>query len=144
MHLNDALYDSKLLPIYMLHEQSAAFAAQSYGHLTGLGVCMVTTGPGGTNAITGCAAAWMDSTPVMFISGQVQRKHMSMGTRRYIGPQEVEIVELVKPITKYAVTVMEPEWVKDCFRLALEAATTGRKGPVWIDLPLDVQGAEIE
>ena len=128
MHLNDALYGSKLEPVFMLHEQGAAFAAQAYGHLNGLGVCMVTTGPGGTNAITGCAAAWMDSTPVLFISGQVQRKHMCHGARRYVGPQEVEIVELVKPITKYAITVMQPEWMKPCFEIALECATMGRKG----------------
>lgn len=143
MHLNDALYGSRLIPVFMLHEQGAAFAAQAYGHLTGLGACMVTTGPGGTNAITGCAAAWMDSTPVMFISGQVQRKHMSMGARRYIGPQEVEIIELVKPITKYATTIMELEWIKPCFEDALRLATTGRKGPVWLDIPLDVQGVDI-
>mgnify|MGYP000844179291 FL=1 len=144
MHLNDALYGSKLTPVFMLHEQGAAFAAQAYGHLNGLGVCMVTTGPGGTNAITGCAAAWMDSTPVLFISGQVQRKHMCHGARRYVGPQEVEIVELVKPITKYAITVMQPEWMKPCFEIALECATMGRKGPVWLDIPQDVQGAKVD
>ena len=144
MHLNDALHDSKLTPVFMLHEQGAAFAAQSYGHLTGLGVCMVTTGPGGTNAITGCAAAWMDSTPVLFISGQVQRKHMSHGARRYIGPQEVEIIELVKPITKYAITIMHVEWVKPVLELAIKIATTGRKGPVWLDIPQDIQGADID
>jgi acetolactate synthase I/II/III large subunit len=144
MHLNDALYGSKLTPVFMLHEQGAAFAAQTYGHITGLGVCMVTTGPGGTNAITGCAAAWMDSTPVLFISGQVQRKHMSQGKRRYVGPQEVEIVELVKPITKYAITITEPEWVKPCFEMAVAQAMTGRKGPAWLDIPQDIQGADIE
>ena len=85
----------------------------------------------------------MDSTPVIFISGQVQRKHMSHGRRRYIGPQEVEIIELVKPITKYAQTIMDVEWVKPCLEAALRVATSGRKGPVWLDIPQDVQGAEI-
>ena len=145
MWLNDALYDSKLTPVFMLHEQSAAFAAQAYGHLAGLGVCMTTSGPGATNAITGCLAAWMDSTPVLFISGNVATGNMMTGTGlRYVGPQECDIISMVKGITKYALCVKYPEWIEGAFNQALLEATSGRKGPAWLDIPLDVQGAEIE
>ena len=145
MHLNDALYDSELTPVFMLHEQGAAFAAQAYGHLTGLGVCMTTSGPGATNAITGCLAAWMDSTPVLFISGNVATSNMATDTgMRYVGPQEADIISMVKPITKYALCVRHPEWIEGALTQAIEIATTGRKGPVWLDIPLDVQGAECE
>lgn len=143
MWLNDALYGSTLTPVFMLHEQGAAFAAQTYGHLTGLGVCMTTSGPGATNAITGCLAAWMDSTPVLFISGNVATTNMMTGTRmRYVGPQEADIVSMVKPITKFALCVRYPDWITTVMDKAIESATTGRKGPVWLDIPLDVQGAE--
>ena len=143
MHLNDALYGSKLQPVFMLHEQGAAFAAQTYGHLTGLGVCMTTSGPGATNAITGCLAAWMDSTPVLFISGNVATGNMMTGTGlRYVGPQEADIISMVKPITKYALCVKYVDWVEGALDQAIEQATHGRKGPVWLDIPLDVQGAE--
>ena len=143
MHLNDALYGSTLTPVFMLHEQGAAFAAQAYGHLRGLGVCMTTSGPGATNAITGCLAAWMDSTPVLFISGNVAQVNMATGTgMRYVGPQECDIVSMVKPITKMALMVQYPEWIEGAMDKAIETATSGRKGPCWLDIPLDVQGAE--
>lgn len=146
MFLNEALGKSKVTPVFMLHEQGAGFAAQAYGHLTNkLGVCMVTSGPGATNAITPCLAAWMDSTPMLFISGQVQTKHSMAGTGlRYRGPQECDIVEMVRPITKYA---QEPS---DAFnaRLGLHAAIhnaiNGRKGPTWLSVSLDIQNAEVE
>ena len=146
MHLNDSLGRSKLEYTCMMHEQGASLAAQAYGHITNqLGVCMTTTGPGATNAITGCLAAWMDSTPVLFISGQVQTSQM-IGTsgRRYVGSQECDIISMVAPITKYAVTVTDPYKIKILLGAAIYAATSGRKGPVWIDIPLDIQSANIE
>ena len=145
MHLNDSLGKGAVEYTCMMHEQGAALAAQAYGHITNqLGVCMVTTGPGATNAITGCLAAWMDSTPVLFISGQVQTTQL-MGTSglRYKGVQECDIVSMVSPITKYAVTVTDPAKIKLVLGEAVHAATTGRKGPVWVDIPLDIQAAEV-
>ncbi len=98
------------------HEQASAICAEGYAKATNhLGVCMVTTGPGGTNAVTGVAGAWLDSTPTLFISGQVKRpdrmfdkEGQPLGMRQ-LGVQEVDIVSIVKPITKYAVTVLDPE-----------------------------------
>ncbi len=147
MHLNDSLGNNKKIEYTaMLHEQGAAYAACGYGQVTNkLGVCMVTTGPGGTNAVTGVLAAWMDSIPVLFISGQVQTYQM-IGTSglRYKGSQEADIVSIVSPITKYAVTVTEPSQIRWILGRAIHEAQTGRKGPVWVDIPLDVQAADIE
>ncbi|MBP2630525.1 MAG: thiamine pyrophosphate enzyme binding domain protein [Firmicutes bacterium] len=147
MHLADSLGKNKDLEyVCCLHEQAAAIAAESYAqHTNDLGAVLVTTGPGGTNAITGLTAAWIDSTPVMFISGQVKRSDL-MGTSgvRQMGPQEVNIVPIVESVTKYAETVMEPQNIKYVLEKAYHFAMTGRKGPVWIDVPLDVQAAEID
>jgi acetolactate synthase-1/2/3 large subunit len=146
MHLNDSLRESKLDYTCMLHEQGAGYAAVSYGHYTnGLGVCMTTSGPGATNAITPCLEAWMDSTPVLFISGQVQTKYL-MGESgvRYKGTQECDIISIVEHITKYSALVTDPQKIKIYLGAAIYAATHGRKGPVWIDIPLDIQSAEIE
>ena len=109
----------------------------------GLGVCLVTAGPGGTNAITGVAGAWLDSTPMLVLSGQAKRADLkgSSGVRQ-MGVQEVDIVSMVAPITKYAVTVMEPADIRYHLEKAVHLARTGRPGPVWLDLPLDVQGAD--
>ncbi len=146
MHLVDSLgKNSKLQGICCLHEQAAAIAAESYGQYTNnLGVALVTTGPGGTNAITGVAGGWIDSTPMLIISGQVKRADMikNCGARQ-IGVQEVDIVSLVKNITKYAVTVLEPSSIKYHLEKAIFLAKSGRPGPVWIDIPLDVQAALI-
>src|SRR5581483_3788871 len=117
MHLNASLAQCKALePICNSHEQASAMAAENYAKATNhLGVAMVTTGPGGTNAITGLAGAWLDSTPVLFISGQVKRPDRMFaadGTplgMRQLGVQEVDIVSIVKPLTKYAVTVLDPK-----------------------------------
>ena len=147
MHLLDSLGRCQALhPVCCLHEQAAVIAAEAYGQYTNhMGVALVTTGPGGTNAITGVAGAWIDSTPLLVISGQVKRQDMrqQVGVRQ-MGIQEVDIVSLVAPITKYAVTVTEPETVKYHLQKALHLATTGRKGPVWLDIPLDVQGSVVE
>ncbi len=147
MHLNDSLGQCKELEyVCTLHEQAAAIAAEAYARVTNnLGVVMVTTGPGGTNAITGLAAAWLDSTPVVFLSGQVKRSDL-IGTSglRQLGVQEVDIVSIVRPLTKYAVTVMEPESIRYHMEKALHLAKLPRSGPVWIDIPLDVQAAKID
>ncbi len=147
MHLNDAVgRNSRLIPVCNLHEQACAIAAEAYARVTGnLGVVLVTAGPGGTNAITGLAGAWLDSTPVIFLSGQVKCADLKGEKKvRQYGVQEIDIVSLVKPLTKYAVNVTDPEDIGYQFEKALWHATTGRKGPVWLDLPLDVQGADID
>jgi acetolactate synthase I/II/III large subunit len=146
MHLVDSLGNHpKLKFICNLHEQGTAIAVDAYAQVRGFGAGLVTTGPGGTNALTGVAGAWLDSTPCIIISGQVKRadlKHDS-GVRQ-LGFQEIDIVSMAKPITKYAVTVEDPSAIRFHLDRALHLARTGRPGPVWIDLPLDVQAAEID
>jgi len=147
MHLNDSLGRNPNIEfICTLHEQAAAIAAEAYARVTNiLGVALVTTGPGGTNAITGVAGAWLESTPCLFISGQVKRADMKGNLNvRQVGPQEVDIISIVRPITKYAVTVTDPLTIRYHLEKALALATSGRKGPVWVDIPLDVQAAYIE
>jgi len=147
MHLNDSVGACKRIEyVCNLHEQAAAMAAETYGKVTGdVGVCLVTTGPGGTNAVTGVAGAWLDSTPALFISGQVKRADLKGDSGvRQVGVQEVDIVSIVAPITKYAVTVVEPETIRYHLEKAVHLARHGRPGPVWIDIPLDVQGASID
>lgn len=152
MHLNEALSREKRIEfICNSHEQASAICAENYAKATdGLGCALVTTGPGGTNAITGLAGAWLDSTPVLFISGQVKRADRMfkpdgspIGVRQ-LGPQEVDIISLVKPMTKYAVTVLEPEDIRYHLEKAVYLARTGRPGPVWLDMPLDVQSAPLD
>jgi acetolactate synthase I/II/III large subunit len=151
MHLNNSLADEKrLTPVCNLHEQASAVAAENYSKATNnLGVCMVTTGPGGTNAITGVAGAWLDSTPMLIVSGQVKRPDRAFDSAnnplgmRQVGVQEVDIVSIVKPITKYAVTVLEPNDIRYHLEKAIHLARSGRPGPVWIDIPLDVQAVPI-
>jgi acetolactate synthase-1/2/3 large subunit len=147
MHLNDALGLRKDIQfVSTLHEQAAAIAAEAYARVTNnLGVVLVTTGPGGTNAITGVAGAWLESTPCLILSGQVKRADLkgSLGVRQ-LGPQEVDIVSIVTPITKYAVMVMDPLSIGYEMDKALHLARTGRPGPVWLDIPLDIQGAQID
>ena len=147
MHLNDAFGRHALIePICNLHEQACSIAAEAYARITGgLGAVLVTAGPGATNAITGLAGAWLDSTPVVFMSGQVKSSDLTgdRGVRQF-GVQEVDIVRIVEPLTKYAVTITDPVTVRYHVDKALHFALTGRRGPVWIDLPLDVQGANIE
>jgi acetolactate synthase-1/2/3 large subunit len=146
MHLNDSLgRHTKLKFVCNLHEQGCAIAAEAYGQYAGLGVALVTTGPGGTNTITGLAGAWLESTPMLVISGQVKRADLTGGRGvRQIGFQEIDIVTIVKPITKFAKTVIDPSLIKCVLEEAVWTATHGRKGPVWIDIPLDVQAAEID
>jgi acetolactate synthase-1/2/3 large subunit len=146
MHLNDSLGQSGIEYICMLHEQAAAMAAESYAKVRNdLGVCLVTTGPGGTNALTGVAGAWLDSTPMLVISGQVKRADLKGTTGvRQMGVQEVDVVAMAAPITKYAITVLDPTEIRYHLEKAVHLARTGRPGPVWIDIPLDVQGSMID
>ncbi len=147
MHLVDSLGKlENVESVCCLHEQAVAIAAQSYAmHTNHLGVGLVTTGPGGTNAITGVCAAWIDSVPCLFISGQVKRSDMMTGKGlRQLGIQEADIVTLIASITKYAVTVTEPSSIRYHLEKALYLAKNGRPGPVWLDIPLDVQGSIID
>ena len=147
MHLLDSASRCEGLNlVFNLNEQATGICAESYAQFTGhLGACMVTTGPGATNAVTGCAGAWVDSTPAVFISGQCRIPQMGQlqGLRIY-GAQEIAIVPMVTPITKYAVTVLKKEEIRYHLEKAVYLATHGRKGPVWIDIPLDIQGAQVE
>ena len=146
MHMMDSLGKSTQINyICNLHEQAASIAAEAYGQFTNnIGVAFVTTGPGGTNAITGVTAGWIDSTPMFIISGQVKTSDLiGCSGLRQKGTQEINITDIVKPITKYAVTVTKPDEIKYHLQKAYYLATHGRKGPVWLDIPLDVQGAEI-
>jgi acetolactate synthase-1/2/3 large subunit len=153
MHLNASLAGEKrLTPICNSHEQAAAICAEGYAKAShGMGVCMVTTGPGGTNAVTGVAGAWLDSTPTLFLSGQVKRPDRMFDAvtgkplgMRQLGVQEVDICAIVGPITKYAQTVLEPNDIRYHMEKAVFLAMNGRPGPVWIDIPLDVQASPID
>ncbi len=153
MHLNQSLAtETRITPICNSHEQASAICAEGYAKATNaLGFCMVTTGPGGTNAVTGVAGAWLDSTPVLFVSGQVKRPDRMFDSvtnkplgMRQLGVQEVDICSIVRPITKYAETVLEPTDIRYHLEKAVYLALNGRPGPVWIDVPLDVQAAPIE
>ena len=152
MHLNASLGQCpEIEAVCNSHEQASAMAAENYAKATNhLGVALVTTGPGGTNAITGLAGAWLDSTPVLFISGQVKRPDRMFAAdgsplgMRQLGVQEVDIVSIVKPLTKYAVTVLDPASIRYHLEKAVHLALHGRPGPVWIDIPLDVQAAPID
>lgn len=147
MFLVDALGRNKTLQyVSCLHEQSCSFAAEAYGEYTNqLGAALVTTGPGGTNAVTGVAACWVESSPAIFISGQAQTKDMlgAYGVRS-MGQQEVDILSIVAPITKYAVTVTNPQSIRYHLEKAVHLAAHGRPGPVWIEVPLDIQSADID
>ena len=144
MHLVDALGNHKELNyVACHHEQTCSIAAESYARVTeNFGVALVTTGPGATNAITGVVGAWIESVPIMIFSGQVKRADM-IGRRkiRQGGVQEVDIVSMVKNYTKYAVTVKEPEKIKYFLEKAYFLMKSGRMGPVWLDIPLDVQAS---
>lgn len=147
MYLVDALGRNRDVQfICNLHEQASAVAADAYAQYTNnLGVALVTTGPGGTNTVTGVAAAWLDSIPCLFLSGQVKRADSAVprGVRQ-MGFQEIQIVGVVQSITKYAVTVTEPDSIRYHLEKAVHLARSGRPGPVWLDIPLDVQSADID
>jgi acetolactate synthase I/II/III large subunit len=151
MHLNDALAcEPRIEAVACHHEQACAIAAEANGRTgtpghAGFGVAMVTSGPGATNAITPVAGAWIDSVPMLVISGQAKRADRLNGRPlRQGGVQEVDIVRLVEPITKYAVSLDDPKRVRFHLEQALHRMKSGRPGPVWIDVPVDVQGSPID
>ena len=147
MHLDDSLgYNKRLKPICMLHEQACSIAAEAYARISeSFGVCVVTSGPGSTNAITGLVGAWLDGTPVIFISGQAKRADLVNNQNiRQFGIQEVNIVNIVKSVTKYAVQIQDPEMILYELEKATAIAKDGKPGPVWIDVPLDVQASKVE
>ena len=150
MHLNDAFGRNRDLEVICCHhEQACTIAAESHFRLTGqLAAVNVTTGPGGLNTLTGIHGAWTDSLGLIVVSGQVKRETLvawagPQGLRQ-LGDQEVDIVSVVRPLTKYAALVERPEDVRFHLEKALHLATSGRPGPVWIDVPSDVQGAQID
>lgn len=149
MHLNDAIgHHEALHCTYNHHEQACAIAAEGYARLTGrvAAVC-VTSGPGGTNAITGVVGGWQDSIPMFVISGQVKRETTTWSTSvplRQLGDQEFQIVDCVKGMTKYAYMITEPTEIRYHMEKAWYLCNSGRKGPVWLDIPLDVQAAVVE
>lgn len=150
MHLDDALgHQEGLRCIFNHHEQACSIAAEGYTRMTGkLAAVCVTSGPGGTNAITGVMGGWLDSIPMFIISGQVKRETTiwscpELGLRQ-LGDQEFDIIHSVKNMTKYAVMLTNPVEVAYHMEKALYLALNGRGGPVWIDVPLDVQGAQVE
>jgi acetolactate synthase I/II/III large subunit len=146
MHLLDSVGQSGLNSFPMHHEQAAAIAAYGYARtLNTTGVCLVTSGPGGTNALTGTAGAYTDSVPVLFISGQVSTlfSQRPLGLRQ-CGFQEFNIVDVVTPMTKYAKFVGNAADIRYELEKACFLARSGRPGPVWLDLPLDVQAAQVD
>ncbi len=142
IYLIDSLGRSKLKYVCMQHEQAAVFAAEGYARLKNtIGVAIVTTGPGSTNAVTGVYSAWCDSIPLLVISGQVKRE-MIKNKQRQLGDQEADIISIVKSITKYAYELKDAKEIKEELSKAIKVATSGRKGPVWLSIPLDIQGTK--
>ena len=147
MHLVDSFGRQEGMEyVCCLHEQAVSYATQAYAEYTSdLSAALVTTGPGGTNAVSGLAAAWLDSSACIFLSGQVKRADLLTGRGvRSMGPQEVDIISVVSPLTKYAKTLIEPNDVRYELEKAVHLATTGRRGPVWLDFPLDVQATMVD
>ncbi len=149
MHLNDALgHKEGLYCLYNHHEQACAIAAESYARIHNqIAVVCVTTGPGGTNAITGVAGGWLDSIPMLILSGQVRydttARWSGLGIRA-MGDQEFDICKAVSCMTKYCEMVIDPMRIRFCLEKALYLAKAGRPGPCWLDIPLNVQGAFVE
>lgn len=154
MHLNDAFgHDKKLKVTYYHHEQACAIAAEAYARLNNkIAAVCVTTGPGGTNALTGVVGGWLDSIPMFVISGQVRYDTTARYARQFtdglklraVGDQEYDITKAVEHMTKYAVMLEDPKKIRYELEKAWQIATMGRPGPVWIDIPVNFQGATIE
>lgn len=150
MFLDDSIRrETRLRPIVCHHEQAVAMAAEAHARVSGLpGLACVTTGPGGINALNGVFGAWTDSIPMIVVSGQVKREMVAtsypdLGMRQ-LGDQEADIISLVKGITKYAVSIAAPEEVKYVLQRAWREARSESPGPVWIDVPIDMQSAQID
>lgn len=150
MHLNDSIaHHPELNVLFCHHEQACAIAAEGYQRRTGKMACVnVTTGPGGLNALTGVLGQWTDSIPTIYISGQVKFS-TTIGScpdisLRQIGDQEVDIISIVSPIVKYAKSVVDPQEIRYELEKAMTIAQSGRPGPVWLDIPMNVQGAPVD
>jgi len=147
IHLIDSVGKNKKIKfICNHHEQASSIAAEAYSRVTEkISACLVTSGPGSTNTLTGLIGAWLDSIPVIFISGQIKRETIADYSKlRQIGDQEINIIDMVKPVTKYAVTVFKEEEISYHLEKAVYLATHGRPGPVWVNIPLDIQGTRIK
>jgi len=153
MHLNDAFgHKDGLKVTYNHHEQACAIAAEAYARLDNcIAAVCVTTGPGGTNALTGVVGGWLDSIPMFIISGQVRYDTTARYALSYtetplraMGDQEYDIVKSVEHMTKYATMIEDPLLIRYALEKAWHLATTGRPGPVWIDIPVNYQGCFIE
>ena len=149
MFLNDALGNQDgIQPIFNHHEQASAIAAEGYARITNTpGVINVTTGPGGINAMNGVFGAWVDSIPMLVLSGQVKRETLTSSYDipglRQIGDQEADIIGMVKGITKYAVLVNDAESIRYHLEKAWYLCKSGRPGPCWLDIPIDIQSSQI-
>ncbi len=150
MFLNDAIgNEPDLKTIFCHHEQACAMAAEGYARITNTpGVINVTTGPGGINALNGVFGAWVDSIPMLVISGQVKRETListyNIPGLRQIGDQEADIINMVKGITKYAILVDDPATIRYHLEKAWHLSQSGRPGPCWLDIPIDVQTSQID
>jgi acetolactate synthase-1/2/3 large subunit len=150
MFLNDAIgHESRIQCVFNHHEQACAMAAEGYARITNTpGVINVTTGPGGINALNGVFGAWVDSIPMLIISGQVKRETLlaayNIPGLRQIGDQEADIISMVKGITKYAVLVDDPATIRYHLEKAWHLAKAGRPGPCWLDIPIDVQTSQVD
>lgn len=150
MHLDDAIgHHPEIHCVFNHHEQASSIAAEGYARMTRkIAAVCVTSGPGGTNAITGVVGGWQDSIPMFILSGQVKRETTIWScpelNLRQLGDQEFDIIHSVQNMTKYAVMVTDPQQIAYHLEKALYLAKEGRPGPVWIDVPLDVQGAMVE
>lgn len=150
MHLVDAVgRRDRLKYVCNHHEHACALSAEGYARKTGeLGACFATSGPGASNTVTGVVECWQDSVPVVFISGQSKLSQTIQGSKRFalrqFGTFEVDIISIVKPITKYAVFLDDPKTVRYHLEKACNLAVSGRPGPVFIDIPIDIQGAMID
>jgi len=142
MYLSDALFRSKIKPIFCHHEQAAAMAAEADGRISGLGVCLVTAGPGAINALNGVVGAYVDSSPMLILSGAAQSEIVNYmvktGIRQH-GLQGVNIKAMAESFTKYFKTMESMDDLKEAYK----QATTGRKGGVWLEVPLDRQSAKV-
>lgn len=142
MYLNDAIKKSRIKYVCFHHEQAAAIAAEGYARVNQeLAVVCVTSGPGGLNCLTGVMGQWTDSVPILYLSGQVNQLIDKPKDLRQLGDQEVDIISIVKPITKYSALVKDGENIGQILDKAIKEATQGRPGPVWLDIPLGVQNA---
>jgi len=146
MHLNNSLGSNpRLTGVFNIHEQGASIAAEAYSRIhEGYGCCLVTSGPGATNAVTGLVGAYIDSIPVIFISGQAKRADLIGDQKiRQFGIQEVDIISIVHSYTKYAVQIQNPDDIRYEMEKAASIAISDRPGPVWIDVPLDIQASDV-